>query len=51
MTVNKKIKNATSTKYDGIQFKSKLEVSVYKTLKDKGLDPLYECNKFILCKQ
>ena len=48
MTVNKKIKNATSTKYDGIQFKSKLEVSVYKTLKDKGLDPLYECNKFIL---
>ena len=48
MTINKKIKNATSVEYDGIQFKSKLEVTIYKTLKEKGLNPLYECNKFIL---
>lgn len=45
---NKKIKNATSTEYDGIKFKSKLEVTIYKSLKEKGLDPLYECNKLIL---
>lgn len=48
MTVNKKVKNATSTEYDGIKFKSKLEVTIYKALKEKGLNPLYECNKFIL---
>ena len=48
MIVNKKIKNATSTEYDGIKFKSKLEVTIYKALKEKGLNPLYECNKFIL---
>ena len=46
--MNKKIKNATSTEYDGIKFKSKLEVTIYKSLKEKGLNPLYECNKFIL---
>lgn len=45
---NKKVKNATSTEYDGIKFKSKLEVTIYKALKEKGLNPLYECNKFIL---
>lgn len=46
--MNKKVKNATSVEYDGIRFKSKLEVTIYKTLKEKGLNPLYECNKFIL---
>ncbi len=48
MTINKKIKNATSTEYDDIKFKSKLELTVYKALKEKGLNPLYEANKFIL---
>lgn len=48
MTINKKIKNATSTEYDGIKFKSKLEVTIYKALKEKGLNPLYEKTKFIL---
>lgn len=48
MTQNKKIKNATSIEYDGISFKSKLELTIYKTLKEEGLDPHYECNKFIL---
>lgn len=46
--INKKIKNATSVEYDGIKFKSKLELTIYKALKEKGLNPLYECNKFIL---
>ena len=45
---NKKVKNATSVEYDGIKFKSKLELTIYKALKEKGLNPLYECNKFIL---
>ena len=48
MTVNKKVKNATSIEYNGIKFKSKLELTIYKTLKEKGLNPLYEANKFIL---
>lgn len=46
--INKKVKNATSVEYDGIKFKSKLELTIYKALKEKGLNPLYECNKFIL---
>lgn len=46
--MNKKVKNATSTEYDNIKFKSKLEVTIYKALKEKGLNPLYEYNKFIL---
>ena len=48
MIVNKKVKNATSTEYDGITFKSKLEVTIYKALKEKGLNPLYERTRFIL---
>jgi hypothetical protein len=46
--INKKVKNATSVEYDGIKFKSKLELTIYKALREKGLNPLYECNKFIL---
>lgn len=46
--INKKVKNATSVEYDGIKFKSKLELTIYKALKEKGLNPLYEYNKFIL---
>lgn len=46
--INKKVKNATSVEYDGNKFKSKLELTIYKALKEKGLNPLYECNKFIL---
>lgn len=45
---NKKIKNATICVYDKITFKSKLEVMAYKTLKDAGLNPLYEAKKFIV---
>ena len=46
--INKKVKNATSVEYDGIKFKSKLELTIYKALKEKGLNPLYERNKLLL---
>lgn len=45
---NKKIKNATPLKYDDIQFKSKLEVLTYKTLKDFGFKPSYEPVKYVI---
>lgn len=45
---NKKIINATPLDFDGISFKSKLEVSIYKKLKEEGLPVAYEPNKYIL---
>lgn len=39
---NKKIKGATPLEYAGIKFRSKLEVTCYKTLEDGGLKPQYE---------
>lgn len=39
---NKKVKNATPCTIDGIAMKSKLEVMVYKTLKELGFSPQYE---------
>lgn len=44
--MNKKIKNATALTYDNIQFKSKTEVMVYKTLLQLGFDPYYEATKY-----
>lgn len=46
MTTNRKIKNATPTEYNGIQFKSKTEVMVYKTLLQYGFKPYYEPTKY-----
>lgn len=43
---NKKIKNATPLDYDGVHFKSKLEVMCYKTLKEFGFNPLYEQKRY-----
>lgn len=40
--MNKKIKNACSLEFDGIKFKSKLEVMAYKTLKEHNLNAIYE---------
>lgn len=40
--MNKKIKNATPLEYNGIKFKSKLEVMAYKTLVDQGFEVFYE---------
>lgn len=45
---NKKIKNAKITEYDGIKFKSKLEVMVYKTLKENDFNVQYEPFTFTL---
>jgi hypothetical protein len=45
---NKKILNATPKEFDGIKFKSTLEVMVYKTLLSVGFEPLYEKNKFVI---
>ena len=45
---NKKVKNARITIYDGISFKSKLEVYCYKKLKENGIPFEYEKYKFTL---
>lgn len=45
---NKKIKNATPTTYDGIPFRSKMEVTTYKLLKEAGIPCEYEKKIFIL---
>ena len=45
---NKKIRNATATIYNNINFKSKLEESIYKTLLSAGFKPDYEKLKFVL---
>lgn len=42
MTSNRKIINATPVEADGIKFKSKMELLIYKTLKDRGFHPAYE---------
>lgn len=46
--LNKKIKNATECKIDGITFKSQLEKSIYSTLQQLGFNPQYEPKTFIL---
>jgi hypothetical protein len=48
--VNKKVKNATPMSYDGVDFKSRLEVTAYKTFKDAGFDIRYEPCKYVLWK-
>ena len=42
ITSNKKIKNATPLIFDGIEFRSKLEVYCYKKLKEANLNFKYE---------
>lgn len=44
--MNRRIRNATAITYDGIEFKSKAEVMVYKTLKENGFSPRYEEETF-----
>lgn len=48
MTDNKKIKNARPKEYNHIKFKSQLEIMTYKTLLEKGFNPKYEEETFIL---
>lgn len=45
---NKKIKNAQRLIYNNIQFKSQLEVMIYKTLLQEGFDVRYEPVTFTL---
>lgn len=45
---NKKVKNASPCIYNGIQFKSKLEVESYKILLSEGFKPEYEQYTFQL---
>lgn len=42
MTINKKVKNATVKEYDGLKFRSLLEIFCYKKLKENSLDFTYE---------
>lgn len=39
---NRKIRNASKHTYNNIEFKSALEVTVYKTLLQEGFNPMYE---------
>ena len=48
MIENKKIKNAHPKEYNGIKFRSQLEVTTYKTLIEYGFTPKYEEETFIL---
>lgn len=48
LTENKKIRNASPLEFEGISFKSKLEKTVYLTLREHNLPALYEPHKFIL---
>ena len=43
---NKKIRNARTHEYNGILFKSGLEVTAYKELTSEGLNPEYEQHTF-----
>ena len=45
---NKKIKNTNKKQYNGIQFKSQLEVMAYKTLLQEGFAVIYEEKPYIL---
>lgn len=45
---NKKVKNATEIVFDGIKFKSKLELAFYKILTQAGLNPQYERKTYLL---
>lgn len=47
---NKKIRNATHQVFDGIEFKSGLEVSCYKIMKEAGIPFEYESMKIVLHK-
>lgn len=48
MIANKKIINANPLEYDGIKFKSRIEVSIYKLLKAHNIEAKYEDKTFIL---
>lgn len=46
--MNKKIKNASPFEYNGINFRSKTEVMVYKTLTEQGFEVFYEPTSYTI---
>ena len=46
--MNRRIRNATPTEYNGIKFKSLIEVMVYKTLLQQGFEPQYEPITYVI---
>lgn len=46
--INKKIKNATTTEFDGVKFRSMLEKRFYVYLKHKDIEFEYEPEKIVL---
>ena len=46
--VNTKVRNAVKTTYDGINFKSRLEVYTYRRLKEEGFNFDYEAQSWII---
>ena len=44
---NKKVRNAISSVYKGIKFRSKLELFTYQQLEQAGIKSLYEQKKFV----
>lgn len=44
----RRVQNATRTELDGIKFRSKLEASIYQTLRDNNVKPDYEKLKYTL---
>ena len=48
MTRNVKVKNAKTHEYDGLKFKSGLELFCYKQLKENGIEFTYQPNSYVL---
>jgi hypothetical protein len=48
MGINRKVRNANPLEYDGIKFKSRVEVSIYKLLRTRSIEAKYEEKTFIL---
>lgn len=46
--MNNKVKNAQTIVYNEMTFKSKLDLMAYKLLEEKGFNPQYEQNTFII---
>lgn len=42
----RRVRNSVKCEFNGIEFNSKLEVMVYKTLLEQGIDAQYECESF-----
>lgn len=45
---NKKIRNTQAHSYEGIKFRSGLEVTCFKILKEKNISPIYEAKHYAL---